>query len=308
MTIPEKFTEELTTLLEGWKNKGMAPIKELRQACGKLSWLSGILPKARWVVSIFYRVLHDRGDEERRRQAREDDRAKNGLFAVKQLEQARLWLICFLGVAMQRPTRKFKLDVSKYPKATVITDASPTGMGGVLLVNNRIIKAFSYKVTKEDANTLGFTADWKTSSSQGIVETLAVLVALKEWQDQLKSCHLELQVQADSMVALSTMSKASNSSPILNFLGAEIAIQCEAIGIEGLRTVHIPGVANSVADFLSRQETWESVDKPPDLANVPISKEDKARGPDFYVLPSPSASPDLWGSSAVANSVWASLR
>ena len=160
--------------------QGKAPLKELRQACGKLSWLSGILPKARWVASIFYRVLHEglndiaRGEEERCRRSREDTRNKNGLFPVKQLEQARLWMVAFL--AMERPTRKFKLDLGKYAKATIVTNASPSGLGGTLLVNNRIIKAFAYKVTQTDAETLGFANEWKTSSSQGIVETLAVQI------------------------------------------------------------------------------------------------------------------------------------
>ena len=314
MTIPDKFTNELIEILRGWEGKGMAPIKELRQVCGKASWLSGILPKARWLVSIFYGVLHERlndlakGDEDRRRLQREDQRRKDGLFVVKQLEQARVWMISFLGVAMERPTRKFKLDVGRYPKATIITDACPTGMGGILLINNRVVKAFAFDVTETDAKELGFAKDWKTAASQGIVETLAVLLALKVWKDQLASCHLELQVQSDSMVALSTSQKLSNPTAALNFVGAEIAIQCEAIGIEGLRATHIPGVANEVADYLSRKDKWESVSRPKDLDNVPIHKDESARGADFYFLPTPFKAPELWHSSATANQIWASLR
>ena len=33
--------KDLVKLLKGWDNRGMAPLKELRQAAGKLSWLSG---------------------------------------------------------------------------------------------------------------------------------------------------------------------------------------------------------------------------------------------------------------------------
>ena len=217
-------------------------------------------------------------------------------------------MIAFLGVAMERPTRKFKLDVGRYPKATVITDACPTGMGGILLINNRVIKAFAFKVTETDAKELGFTESWKTAASQGIVETLAVLLALKIWKDQLASCHLELQVQSDSMVALSTSQKLSNPNAALNFIGAEIAIQCEAIGVEGLRATHIPGVANEVADYLSREDKRESATKPKDLENVPIHKDESARGADFYFLPTPFQAPELWHSSATANQIWASLR
>ena len=116
---------------------------------------------------------------------------------------------------------------------------------------------------------------------------MAVLLALKVWKDQLASCHLELQVQSDSMVALSTSQKLSNPNAALNFIGAEIAIQCEAIGVEGLRATHIPGVANEVADYLSRKDKWESATRPKDLENVPIHKDESTRGADFYFLPTP---------------------
>ena len=46
------MTSELVPLLESWKSKGMAPIKELRQAAGRVSWMSGILPRTRWVVHV----------------------------------------------------------------------------------------------------------------------------------------------------------------------------------------------------------------------------------------------------------------
>ena len=69
------------------------------------------------------------------------------------------------------------------PSAAIITDASPEGLGAVLLVNNKVIRAYSSPVTAEDAKALGF--EHGKSSSQGIVETLAVVVALKHWAKEL---------------------------------------------------------------------------------------------------------------------------
>ena len=69
------------------------------------------------------------------------------------------------------------------PSAAIITDASPEGLGAVLLVNNKVIWAYSSPVTAEDAKALGF--EHGKSSSQGIVETLAVVVALKHWAKEL---------------------------------------------------------------------------------------------------------------------------
>ena len=110
------------------------------------------------------------------------------------------------------------------------------------------------------------------------------------------------------MVALSTSQKLSNPSHQLNFIGAEIAIQREAIGIEGLKATHIPGVANEVADYLSREEKWKTCDKPKDLSNVPIQRDEGTRGAGFYHLPTPRSAPGLWKSAATANQIWASLR
>lgn len=213
MGLPEAYTTELVTLLKSWEGRGMAPIRELHQAAGKASWLSGKLPRAQWVVSIFYRVLHARladiktGAEDRRRSDRKDNRDKSALFHVKQLEQARRWLISYLETAMDKPTKKYKLDRGKYPTAAIITDACPEGLGAVLLINNKVIRAYSSPVTQEDARALDF--ELGNISSQGIVETLAVVVALKHWAKELSMCSLTLQVQSDSLVALAMTQKMS---------------------------------------------------------------------------------------------------
>lgn len=53
--VLEKFMKEVLQVLKSWAGRGMAPVKELRRLAGKLSWMSGILTRTRWVVSVFYR-------------------------------------------------------------------------------------------------------------------------------------------------------------------------------------------------------------------------------------------------------------
>ena len=124
------------------------------------------MPRIRWTVAVFDKVLHERlndvasGKEEERRQARKDQRNKDNLFPVKQLEQARAWLVAYLQLALTRPTRGLKLDVGKYPKATIVSDASPLGAGTILLINNRIVRAYHTKITHLDARMLGFEDAW----------------------------------------------------------------------------------------------------------------------------------------------------
>ena len=308
--LPDKLLKDLIEVLKSWQNSGMAPIKELRQVAGRTSWVSGILPRTRWVVAVFYRVLHERladvasGKESERRAQRSDQRNKDHLFTVKQLELPRLWLVKYLEVAMEKPTRRLKLDVTKYPKATIVTDASPLGAGAILLINNRIVRAYTTKITHRDARLLCFEEEWEKSSSQGIAETLSVLLALKHWSKDLASCSVELQIQSDSLVALATSKRLSSSTSTLNFLGAEIALICEEIGLERLRTSHIPGAANKTADWLSRPDKVAKEAKPAELQDIPIHAATEGRGPEFYHLTPPQLAPGLWRVSSAANSAW----
>jgi hypothetical protein len=50
--LPAKYTGELVTVLKRWEGAGMASLKELRQVCGKVAWLAGILPM--WQCSKRY--------------------------------------------------------------------------------------------------------------------------------------------------------------------------------------------------------------------------------------------------------------
>lgn len=49
--LPEKYTKELIEKLKAWEGKGLAPLRHLRQVAEKTSWMAGLLPRARWVVT-----------------------------------------------------------------------------------------------------------------------------------------------------------------------------------------------------------------------------------------------------------------
>ena len=143
LTLPEKFLSELQQRLEAWSGKGMAATKELRAVTGKVSWLAGALPRARWILRIFYAVLTDRekevatGIEEERRKKRNDDRPKENLFVVKRLERARLALLQYLKVAKDRPTRKIALKKRSNARACGDPDRRLTRRTGSNLGSER---------------------------------------------------------------------------------------------------------------------------------------------------------------------------
>ena len=304
--LPSKFLEETLATLKSWSSKGYVPLKDLRSLAGRLSWVGGVLPRARWTVSVMYAVLkteleksHDHSSSSRR--------APKAMFAVKRLEQARLWLISFLTEAINKPTRKFRLGRSNGAKVSITTDASPEGLGGYLVINNKVISAYASEVTQEDAGILGF--ELGQAASQGILESLALLVALKVWAAKIPPGPIELRFNSDSITALALFKKLSSSSPGLNFLGAELGIELERLQVEKLRGVHVPGAANDVADWLSRPSKWRSNSRPSSLRDIKVLTP-KGRGSDFYHLPSPQSSPTLWGQAEEAplHNAWEALR
>ena len=257
LNLPEKFLKELRDGLVSWESKGMAATKELRTMAGKAAWLGSILPRSKWCVAILYSVLKAvekdelTGKEEERAQQREgDQRPKRGLFAVKRLETARRWLVAFLQAALERPARKLHVGSKRTLEVKIMCDASPEGLGAVLILDGMIAACLASEVTEEDANNLQFSKG--ESSSQGIVESLAVLVAIKHWSSRLKGYHTQLLVQGDSLIALALTQRLAASTPSLNFVGAELSLALEMSGVERIEPLHIPGVLNIAPDYLSR--------------------------------------------------------
>ena len=290
LTLPDKFMAELKATLQSWSNKGYAPLKELRTATGRLSWLSGVLPMARWVTAAFYAVLYSTEEEDTTRTGRH-----RGLFPVKRLEQARLWLIEFLDKSLGNPQRSFSLLQNELSPVTITTDASPTALGAILAVQGAAIAAISSPVTTADARMLRFAKG--QSSSQGVVEALAIYVAIRTWKDKLKGRSVQLTIQSDSITALALTQRLSNSSPGLNFLGAELGILLEELEIEKVHPRHIPGMVNTAADYLSRPEKWEATELPVGVQGLKIQATAE-RDDKFWYLPTPQQEPDLWGKSA----------
>ena len=302
LTLPEKFLADLQTTLESLASRGMAPIRELRSITGKISWLAGALPRTRWLVRIFYAVLTAReaelrtGEEEKRRRERTDSRVKEFLFPVKRLERARLTLLQILATVRERPTRKVSLKRQATAKATILTDASPEGLGAVLIVNGKVLGALASPVMADDARALQFALG--ESSSQGIVEALAAVYALFHWGGKLAGLNVDLTFQADSITALAVLHKKSAGSPTLNFLGATLSIFLERFRIEQIMLQHVPGVANKVADYLSRPSSWSTESLPSELHGIEISTG-PSRHSGFYPLPTPGEAPDLWGAASM---------
>ena len=128
------------------------------------------------------------------------------------------------------------------------------------------IEALEAVVTNEDTVRMGI--EWNSHRSQGPLEGWAVLLALRTWYTHLVG--KTIVIRSDSMVALAMAKKLSSGSPVLNWIGAELAIRMERARIGRLVTQHIPGKWNFEADWLSRPH--ERGEMPRRLQNLGIKK------------------------------------
>eukprot|EP00913_Durusdinium_trenchii_P018219 g17117.t1 len=185
------------------------------------------------------------------------------------------------------------------PDYAIVTDASPQGMGAILATVDHnvgqtftILEALEIPVLEEDAKWLG--VPWKESASQGPLEAWAVKLAFKRWGAKLEGKSVVLR--SDSVVALAMAKKLSSPSPVINWIGAELAIRCDKHRVKRIVTQHIPGNWNVEADWLSRPHE-RSETKPTRLDKVPIKTFPRNMMHRAYLNP-PGVAPALWGTSA----------
>ena len=286
--VPEKLRLEIVDKLNKWQHAGMVPFTELRSFAGKLTWAANIYKRSRWAVAMIYAALcaHEAdvksGVEATRRNRRTDTRTKDHLVPVKRFETARRWLLQLFSkqaLVTNRPLWRQKETVM------FITDASPQGCGGILLLRAHekkpwtLYQAYEYPIDKHDAELLGFQCG--SHKSQAYLEALAIFVALKLWGPVLLGIPLCLAVRSDSTVALSLLQKSSSSSPALNTLAAELSLLLEHLKVGDVALSHVPGKLNTLADWLSRPQTRGEA--PKELAEVKIKRPAKLREADFLL-------------------------
>jgi hypothetical protein len=290
-SAPRKMADEILETLKGWLSKGMVSHRELRSTTGKLSWVAGILPRLRWAVSVLFAVLKDAeedertGAEEERAQHRADKRPKYGLVAVKRFGGTIRWILAALSRPDMFAIRQEDL-MEKPVTMGILSDASPLGMGAVLVAvapregTLYMVEAMEAKFNEAEAALL--KVEHGQSSSQGVLEALAILRAIKLWRTRLQK--RAIFIRSDSVVALAMTHQWASSTPQLNHIGGEIAIRLEEYGVARVVTQHIPGVLNVEPDWLSRSHDRDA-EIPSNLRKVRIKQLAPVTEEDFSLPP-----------------------
>eukprot|EP00435_Cladocopium_sp_Y103_P055471 s826_g18.t1 len=301
LSIPLKMMNEVRSILESWSRKGMVPLRDVRSVAGKLSWICGIIVRARWCVNILYAVISqtmaDAKLEVTRAQKRDDTRPKPNMVAVSRVELPRQWFIAMFNKPDKFALRREPLFEVQATVA-LISDASPRGVGVILADIDRKekklipLEALEIPVTQAIATWMGIP--WDQAAGQGPLEAWAILMGLRKWKHRLRG--LTILLRSDSVVALATARRASAPSPVLNWVGAEMALKAEELQLGRFVCQHIPGSWNIETDWLSRPHQRGAM--PARLQGVPLRQfpKDKVM---VSALGPPGADAALrWGQSS----------
>ena len=151
---------------------------------------------------------------------------------------------------------------------TIVTDASPYGMGGFLVYGCVAIGYFIAAITDHDRKVLEVIDDER---GQQRWEALAILIALRMWRSFWMDVRVTLTVKSDNMSALTFVNDLRAKGGGLRTIACELALDLAESSFEPDLAVHTPGVCNDVADALSRYydparaHSWQL---PPALVNA----------------------------------------
>ena len=147
-----------------------------------------------------------------------------------------------------------------------MVDASPWGIGGVVLTPSGPSAWFADRITDLDTSYLGGTIG--DSASLTTWELLAVVVAIRLWRAK-SHIALQVSVRSDSLGALKAIAKRASGAPGLSLLLQELALDEAEFATTVANLTHIPGFSNTWADALSRLFAPEPAAVPSALTGVP---------------------------------------
>jgi hypothetical protein len=240
----DKFLAETISILSA----GAIQARRLRSYTGLASFYAGFIPWFKPYITVLWGALTDVGRlHTPAKRMKIATGVAASLIPVRRIKHAMLWLRAFL-MNWDVCSRSFAFD-SLEPAADsyIATDASPWGMGGILVAKGVITEFFSVQISHEDVTR--FRAKVGESSFITLWESLALLIAARLWLQP----HSVLYVKADSLGALRMAMKMSSKSASMNRIAMELSLHMCLNEFEIGFMRHIPGVSNETPDALSRQ-------------------------------------------------------
>jgi hypothetical protein len=264
VSLKESFLSELSELICTTMQSNVVPLKLLRSLAGKANRVATIVYTWRPFLSDLWAAIADCLSSTRQ------SNAPTNCIWLSQIKSSLTWMISFLQGISGSLERTYLTNVRKgrCEKVVIISDASPWGLGAVLIVNGRPKSFFHDALSPIDETTFHHTIG--DAAGQQTWEALAQLVALRMWKQYWVERPTELTCKADSVSALTLLLKlkASGSGP--NLIARELALDLGESAYRPHIFIHTLWVANKAADVLSRlaQPGHEMDEIPPYLQHV----------------------------------------
>ena len=256
--IKESFLDELRADTTRLMRKNIIGIKELRSYTGRANHVAGLMfiwrpfLDALWAATATVAMGHQSSTstcKTKRRKPRKS-KAPPGHIWTKQVISSIRWIAYFLADINGPLHREWSFDayLGTGPRVVFVVDASPYGLGGILVIGMTVVAYFAVPLSDDDCRIHGFArGDCK---GQQAWECLAVLVALKLWRNHWHDRRSTITIKGDNMSALSMASRLK-VGPSSRLIGQELALIYWRSHFEP-KVEHIPGISNVFADALSR--------------------------------------------------------
>ena len=240
--------EELLQTTNKFFNTEVISAKALGQYTGQANHIAGIVMQWRPFLNELWAAIAYADDPESFKPAR-------SCVWARQVRHTLLWLHAFLAEKNGSLARKyFAVGKTNITSVWVTVDASPWVLGGFSTINGMIDAYFSCPLDAYDEHA--FQRQVGDAAGQQTWECLATLtlIALRLWGQSWKVRGCVLHVRADNVTTLTLVlkMKASTRAPGITRIALELSLDLGDCSYYPQVLEHTPGVANKLADTLSR--------------------------------------------------------
>jgi len=244
--ITEAKISELKQLTFELLSTNVPSIKAVRSYVGKAQNVAVLVHTWRPFLSNIWGAIADHN-------AGKHTGCPAGCIWRKQIAQDLHWISSFLEGVHGTLERRFRVGeyLGQGVAVTLVTDASPWGIGAWLKIGEKVVEYFSDAIHPMDAQVLQTEAG--SCKSQQCFEALAMLVSLRLWKLVWLHSRTVITVKADNIAALTLVASMKARRGPMSVVAREMALDV-ACGLYSPSVAeHLPGVVNESADALSRR-------------------------------------------------------
>ena len=242
--IPTDKLEALADIIEKMLSMNLIPLKDVRSLAGKGSNIATLIFAWRPFLSQLWAAM-----------STVQTNAPPNTVWTRQIEDSLTWMLAFIRQQRGTTQRVFKFnDTFGIAIDLVVTcDASIYGYGAWLSINGKPASWFSDTIQESDEEVLGHK--FGENTGQQCFESMCLLLACRTWSHlwRDKRYCFKLKMRSDNTGALAMVSRVKGSSPGMNAIAREFALDAAENSFEPNAVAHLPGITNTVADVLSRR-------------------------------------------------------